>query len=515
MATTWARLAGDTSKFAIEIAFSDDPDQGTGATPEESSSWGGLQIWVNERNLCANQSNGESSGAVHWYLLPFIEWWVKNWDPIFHEERLPNRNKADCSQVSLEMTREAPGPLSAEESLLWDQTWYDWWARHCVEASRAGGVFPSIYFRRWRDEVEVSWDGARPAGSPSGIQFVQSSGSFRLRPEDVVGALHAVLSEATSYLRSRCPTSERLARLRDAVSELQSAREDRLAWLLGLGGGLPSLRESLAAVRQAVADLPVRTREAILGNAAEPMLFIEPFPAALMFGAVSPDLSASDSVELLHRLGSAYGGPQGRVDELATHEPVDGESAWRQGYELAENALEEPAIRGGIQAIVDVEAILGDLGVSVQEVSLDDRSIRAAAIGGAEYRPTILLNTSHRSNHYPTGRRFSLAHELCHLLYDRAFARGVALPSGPWAPRDVERRANAFAAMLLMPPDRIREAIASSASDPESPELIRDVATRLQTSFTATVEHMCNLMMLSEEGRDSLLEEAMDQSGRG
>jgi len=41
-----------------------------------------------------------------------------------------------------------------------------------------------------------------------------------------------------------------------------------------------------------------------------------------------------------------------------------------------------------------------------------------------------------------------------------------------------------------------------------------DVANRLGTSFSATLHHMHNLGLLSEEERDALIEEAMDQSGR-
>ena len=50
MGTRWEKLAGDTSKFAIKLAFSDDPDSGQSATREESASWGGLQIWVDDVN---------------------------------------------------------------------------------------------------------------------------------------------------------------------------------------------------------------------------------------------------------------------------------------------------------------------------------------------------------------------------------------------------------------------------------------------------------------------------------
>lgn len=514
MAITWERLVGDTSKFAIKIAFSDDPDHGSGATPEESSSWGSYQIWVKERNLCAHQFAGELSGSVHWYLLPLLEWFVEHWDPIFHEERLPNQNAAADSQTSLQRTREAPRTLSAGDALIWDHMWHDWWARHCIDAARAGGVYPSICIRRWRDKVELSWDGAHAAACPPDVQFVQSLGTSRLASKEVAVPLHSVLAEAASHLLSRCSGSEKLASLCARISELASPREDRLAWLLGLGTTLTEMRSSVVTVRQAVANLPAQVRDAVLGTSERAGLVIEPFPSALMFGSVSPHLSTNDRVRLIGYLAEAYGGARGRIDELAADEPVDSEQAWTQGYELAENILDDLGVQGATQERVDVEAILQNLGVRVVDTSLEDGSIRAVAIGGQDYLSTILLNRTHKANPYPTGRRFSLAHELCHLLYDRAFAREVALPSGPWAPRDVERRANAFAAMLLMPPDRIRQVIASSDSNPGSRELVLEVATRLQTSFTATVEHMCNLTLLSDGERDALLEEAIDRSGR-
>lgn len=45
----------------------------------------------------------------------------------------------------------------------------------------------------------------------------------------------------------------------------------------------------------------------------------------------------------------------------------------------------------------------------------------------------------------------TLAHELCHLLVDRSKAAPLMIASTPWAPAEIERRANAFAAELLLP----------------------------------------------------------------
>ncbi|MXW60154.1 MAG: ImmA/IrrE family metallo-endopeptidase [Acidimicrobiales bacterium] len=107
-----------------------------------------------------------------------------------------------------------------------------------------------------------------------------------------------------------------------------------------------------------------------------------------------------------------------------------------------------------------MSAWLADWRIRVNEVSLSDPELRAVAFVSDQHAPTIALNTSHRSAADPRARRFTLAHELCHLLHDRSYGASLAIASGPWAPLAIEQRANAFAAWLLMPPDRLKPAIA-------------------------------------------------------
>ena len=73
---------GDPGKFSVSLSFHRDPDDGQGATQEESASWGAFQIWVNGTNLCAHRQANETYDRVNWYLLPLLEWFVENWDNI-------------------------------------------------------------------------------------------------------------------------------------------------------------------------------------------------------------------------------------------------------------------------------------------------------------------------------------------------------------------------------------------------------------------------------------------------
>lgn len=95
MSVRWERLAGDTARFAMKIAFAADPHGGSGAEPELAESWGALQLWVEGVNVCAHVDSGETLEANHWYLLPFLEWLAQEWSAIFHEEHLPVPGRSD------------------------------------------------------------------------------------------------------------------------------------------------------------------------------------------------------------------------------------------------------------------------------------------------------------------------------------------------------------------------------------------------------------------------------------
>lgn len=505
----WERLAGDTSRFALRISFADDPDPEAGATPEESLSWGGLQIWVRDTNLCAHRYEGEIIDSVHWYLLPFLEWCVGSWDALLHEERLPNRNADATAQGSLSRTSEPPRSFSNAQAEAWEQNWYDWWGRHCIEAGRSGGIFPSICFRRWRDKIELSWaDDAQP-GRPPGLQFVQATGAVRLESREVAEPMYRLLTEATDFLAAQSE-SPRIVALQRAVISLRSAYEDRFAWLLGLGSTLEQMRESWKQLRQRLSKQDPKAFARLFMRDARGEVVLYPPPAALMFGAVSPNLSNSDRLALIGELSAALAPPAERaVDKIAGQ--MSGEaSAWGQGYDLAESVLRTLGIDLTVPGAVEIDEILSVLGVRLKEMHLSDRAIRAVSIAGPDFQPTILVNVAHPTASYPTGRRFSLAHELCHLIVDRSYAREVAIPSGPWAPRDIERRANAFAAMFLMPPGRIAAVLKTIGGEPADPSSVRRLCQALETSFTATVEHMHNLGFIDDVERDSLREQAID-----
>ena len=220
------------------------------------------------------------------------------------------------------------------------------------------------------------------------------------------------------------------------------------------------------------ADLPREIGEAIFGVEANELVITGAAQAALMFGSLSPSIDATDARKLAEKLVQFYD-PSGESSDLSRFVqdvPVEwsDERAWKQGYQLAESCLEAMDGSFGGEVPVPVERFFDYFGITVERIELHDRSIRAVALAGPRHRPAVLVNENVPYRSAQT-RRFTLAHELCHILHDRNYGARLALASGPWAPVDVEKRANAFAAMLLMPADLVRSVVRNLTTRLDSP----------------------------------------------
>jgi Zn-dependent peptidase ImmA (M78 family) len=519
MTVRWERFAGRTDVFAIRLSFIPDPDQGVAIDPDESASWGRLQLWVKGQNLCAHADQGELVQGVHWYMLPFLEWLADAWNPVLHEERLPNRNVGDTGVESLTLTRNAPALAAEMDIVAWEQEWYDWYRRHALRAARSGGLFPNVVLRRLHDYVEISWDDEPSAGTPSGFRFGLGQGSALLDSDDVARALYEVAVDAVEYLQETIQKSERVNALKGKLQELANPyqRENRLRWL----AGLPAHAQTIDRFKGAAADqfrvswervsstLKRSWRgpavEAALATEETPLVLVGSCQAALLFGSVAPTVSETDVYTLAEVLVKQYSREdQNReIDKLSKNVPPDeGALIWEQGYDLAESLHDDLNLTDDW---VDVRSIIRNFGIHQLWRELGDARIRGCSIVGPQHKPTIVINRSWRYSGSPAGVRFTIAHELCHLLYDRSHGKRLAIASGPWAPRSIEKRANAFAAMFLMPPHLIQQAIADSPDPITELAGAKAVARKLRVSVVAAVEHLCNLTLMTEIERDELL----------
>jgi Zn-dependent peptidase ImmA (M78 family) len=156
---------------------------------------------------------------------------------------------------------------------------------------------------------------------------------------------------------------------------------------------------------------------------------------------------------------------------------------WGSGYELAKQVRRRLGIAPS--AKLDVETWAHELGVDVQEAVFQDERILGVCVGTPAHMPLVVLNRSCADANGPSGRRMTLSHELCHLLFDRGAYRHLARFEGARAVGDrlIEMRANAFAIELLVPMVNL-----SGLTE----DVLGDFAHEWEVSTHALVRHLSN-----------------------
>ena len=508
----------------IELSFEADPVPEQ-AAPEQRASWGELKIWANGINLCAHYEDGDFRDSVSWNWWSLFNWLETHWSPLLHEQALPVWN-ADEWAASAMLRINHPDTFDRRGG--WDskaeKAADEWFQNHCLWSCREGGLVPNVVIRRFFDKAEISWTNHSAPGAPSHFQFQFDNRGVRLPVVDVAETLHQFLLHASSYVASVADTAESHA----LVARINSLPEvehfpKRLGLLAGFGERSASYSTDFAySLKDQGLALAAKTAELFFPKPEACLVVHGHCQGALMFGAVAPALNDQDRFIIACAMANhdipANASRLGEfIDEIslpvAANNRTPNRTPWAEGYQLAEEWREI----GGISTFenLNLDNHLNALGVTIKNVKLSDKSTSGAAVLLRDRSPMILLNTlcaRHRDSEgheFYSGRRFTLAHELCHLLVDREEGADLALLSGPWAPKAIEQRANAFAAALLMPDERIQQAydqIGVSPSDGDV-EALKNAAYILEVSPDALSNHLHNRHYIDYYQREELREQ--------
>jgi Zn-dependent peptidase ImmA (M78 family)/transcriptional regulator with XRE-family HTH domain len=191
-------------------------------------------------------------------------------------------------------------------------------------------------------------------------------------------------------------------------------------------------------------------------------------------------------------------GRPGRYRELVERWPrapqLPRRETWKAGRELATTVRERLGLDGPVISMLNlVEKQVGAL-VIWQKLPVD---IAGYAFCDEIHGPAVVLNVNGRNQNELT-RRFTLAHEACHVLFDRydlaALSRFDAYDDfyeyGDDARDPHEVRSNAFAIHLLAPDLLLRRTWTAH------PGNIREVMLSFGISFEATRAHLANYGLL-------------------
>lgn len=195
--------------------------------------------------------------------------------------------------------------------------------------------------------------------------------------------------------------------------------------------------------------------------------------------------------------------------------------AWKAGYALAQRLRRE--LGWGSAPLPPLRPLVEDrLGIWLALVDLETPGLEALAVAQG---PAMVIVLRGNPPLPAALERRSIAHELCHLLFDpRAEGRiGDAIldlqdeTRGEAEPR--EQRARAFAAELLLPSTALRSAWGAPTEDPvRARERVRDLCARFGAPWELAVHHLQNHGHLSPALRDLLLRgraESVEAPARG
>lgn len=495
---------GDPNRFEIAMRWRKDAEPRSRRPADYGWSIGDLRLTVGGTTLTGNANGQSTQSFVSWYLLPIAQWFADNWQDLLHQADFPWHESSSAPAVTvvgsklmaLIDARDEQGREEYRKAQIWRNV-------HAMNSASNGGLLPDLFLRRYLDTIEMSWTGQPPLFAPDQFRFSSGRGLAYLAVRDVAVPLWKSLEWVVeSGQETALEPADRVA-LAKLASRLEALRQESVINLTAHRIGSRIARSALAALRErGLEDRFVNDNEQVSGVPAVARFS----PAVAMFGGLSPRLTEGDVISLSDVIAQAYRSDQesALLAELVAKEggpPVGAPHA--EGYEWASDLLEKDFLGEIVSNFVDVETFLNRLGVNVHDVSLDTESIRGVALAGDGLAPTIIMNTTSVFNATPSGRRFTLAHEMCHLIYDRTLAKGVGISSGPWAPAGVEKRANAFAAMFLMPRHLVVEAFGYERRYNELAS-IATAAEILRVGPSALIEHLYNLNLIDESDREKL-----------
>lgn len=483
-----------------------DPDEGRHASGDVASSWGQLKIYVDGKNLCeARDSSGTLLDGVLWYLVPALAFFVRNWEPLLHQGRLPVRSRTGLSSATQMAHTEVPsGARELGAFLSWHDNWSHFYVRHALCAGREGGIFPNVWFRRILDDVEISWDNdSNPAELP--IRFLERRGEGLVSAREFADVLGGILAARLDELGRRAERAEveGLKRELEAIRQPRTERRWlRHALLLDLRR---NIEEAVELAKRLAQRMPIAGPDQHEGDVAPATL------PSVVFSSFSPDISEQDALVMLAAFEHArVGAERAPLEELHEALPCPYQEPWRSGYELALRLREQLGLGDDP---VNAEGVVRDLGIAIQPVTLSDPDVRAvSAVDTSQgVAPTILINETSPWFAKASARAVTLTHELSHLAFDRRIGTAVGIASGPWAPVRFEQRANAFAVMFLLPEAGVTDVFGQTRGDLEA--CIARVAQHFGASFLATVEHLTHLGLFERAERDALVDEIVGTMG--
>lgn len=393
---------------------------------------GRIAIYLNGNPVWLTQSESGTHG-IEWTLNDLLSFLTSNWSWLLNEQDLPLSLKyspevlaGTAADIWEELAQKNHIEFSHEEK----RTLRAFCQRHDLAEATSGIALPSLFMLRMAHQfLFSSRENQVLVSIEEGMKLLSQLG-------DTISNWMKPYADASTQ-----PLLDAWATRNERVRHTIDSRKYLLA------------RMSKDSFEQLSDDVDNRWGNTWTG----PIMFEGAmFAAARMTAGFVP---IAQQLDILQILRSAPATPMQKIDRLSgclrdskvsLNQFDRPNTAFVQGYALAER-LRECLSREAYEPL-DPAELLNELGVAIHNREWADSPLDALSCWSDEHGPLIILNVADEKRcTHEYGRRFTLAHELCHLLVDRGQALGLVDVFGGRIPSFIERRANAFAAEMLFP----------------------------------------------------------------
>lgn len=396
---------------------------------DRNNGWGQGMLFLNGQPYWFSNTEKEPQ-PVAWTWVDLLEHLAEVWGTLVAEQTYPFSWLAEAAHPG-EMWKSADrrwARLGEEAASQEEPRLIDFDRRHNLSAAWKGIGLPALVWLRvgetvWLSPevgapVRASFDECREALVQLGDEMARAYS--RSSNSRVAAAVNAWSERGTAFRRDFLELATGLSR--GQLQAIQGGKDATSFWELAANSNWESGKvqegELLAAARMTAGVLDVTS----IGRVLREIRKIK-----------------SSNCEELDDLAAKTTG------HLATKRVA---FAFEAGYVAAEffkNTRSETR-----KKFVDVGELLHKLNVGLVEIDIGTDEIDAVALWGAR-GPCILLNSARAHSDHDKRTRMTLAHELGHLLIDRKGGLPFCEVLGGQVDDFVERRANAFAAELLLP----------------------------------------------------------------
>lgn len=188
------------------------------------------------------------------------------------------------------------------------------------------------------------------------------------------------------------------------------------------------------------------------------------------------------------------------------------EPAYEQGYRYANEFRRQ--VKWDSAAPFSPERWLLSMNILVRDITLTDNSVEAVAAWGPRNGPAVLINRLGKASRWPGGRNASLAHEIGHLIIDRFSALPAAEVLAGRVSNQVERRARAFAAEVLLPRAVAGTAMSSAGTRDEARQTLHNLMLLYGVSRELAAWQVQNSALLPPSQVLTYIEEMTNRDAR-